>query len=304
MTSIKNVILIGAGGNLGSTLLHALTSSPEKFHVSVLSREISSYVPPAGIQQYRTDYNHASLVSAFKGKDAVVSAIYGSATMQQTTLIDAAIEAGVKWFIPAQFGTDVKNDAALKRLPLLGAKNAIINYLEEREEKISWTGIETGPFFDWGLQRLIFGFEIQNSTAKIYIPEYHKVKFSVTTIGTIGIAVARSLESNYLAKTRNKDLFIRSFTVSQDEILASLEKATGKEWTRQEVNLDDAVRVANEKLARGDYSDLVTMIRGMTMDPTTGCNFDERGEVANELLDLPKESLDEVVQRVVDGFNK
>ena len=82
----------------------------------------------------------------------------------------------------------------------------------------------------------------------------------------------------------------------------SLEKATGKEWTKNQVDLDDAVRDANEKLGRGDYSGLVTMIKGMMMDPATGCDFDKRGEVANELLDLPEESLDEVVQNVVDAF--
>ena len=43
---------------------------------------------------------------------------------------------------------DVKNEVALKRLPSLDAKKAIINYLEQREDKVSWTGIENGPFFD------------------------------------------------------------------------------------------------------------------------------------------------------------
>jgi hypothetical protein len=45
---------------------------------------------------------------------------------------------------------DSKNKAALKMLLLTSMKKAILNYLEEREEdKISWTGIENGPFFDW-----------------------------------------------------------------------------------------------------------------------------------------------------------
>ena len=138
----------------------------------------------------------------------------------------------------------------------------------------------------------------------MFTPGYHRVSFSATTTGAIGLAVARSLEPKYLAKTRNKNLFIRSVTVSQDEILASLEKATGKKWTRHEVNLDDAVMDANEKLPQVGYSGLVTMTRGMMMDTATGSNFDERGEVANGLLDLPEESLDELVQRVVDGFEK
>ncbi|KAK5690316.1 hypothetical protein LTR17_025979 [Elasticomyces elasticus] len=103
--SIKNMVLVGAGGNLGSTILCSLLSSSDNFNVSVLSRASSGYLPPAGIQLYKTDYSHESLVTAFKGKDAVVSAIEMIATMEQTKLIGAAIEAGVRKFIPANFGT-------------------------------------------------------------------------------------------------------------------------------------------------------------------------------------------------------
>ncbi|KAK4551752.1 hypothetical protein LTR86_010945 [Recurvomyces mirabilis] len=359
--STKNVILVGAGGNLGSIILCSLLASSDKFNVSALSRETSSYVPPAGIQLYRTDYSHGTLVSAFKGKDAVVSAIDMTATVDQTKLIDAAIEAGVRRFIPAQFGSmqpfytrlgtpdelatlsicdyaaghflgraegsaadgyrlslprdfpqtilfiltatgDSKNEAALSRLPLLGAKKAIITYLEEREDQISWTGIENGPFFDWGLERNAFGFDIPSSTATLYTPGHHKVKFSATTIATVGLAVARSLESRYAVQTHNKDLYIRSFTVSQDEVLASIERATGKQWTRKEFDLDSAVKKANNQMSRGDFSGITTAIVGMMLDPNTGCNFDARGEVHNDLLELPKELLDDVVQKVVNCF--
>ncbi|KAK3621250.1 hypothetical protein LTR56_022911 [Elasticomyces elasticus] len=224
--------------------------------------------------------------------------------MDQTKLIDAAIEAGVRRFIPAQFGSDPKNEAALSRLPLLGAKRAIITYLEEREDQISWTGIENGPFFDWGLERNAFGFDIPNSTATLYTPGHHRVDFSATTIATIGLAVARSLESRYATQTHNKDLYIRSFTVSQDEILASIERATGKQWIRKELDLDSAVEKASNQMSHGDFRGITTVIVGMMLDPNTGCNFDARGEVHNELLELPKELLDDVVQRVVDFFNK
>jgi hypothetical protein len=110
---------------------------------------------------------------------------------------------------------------------------AILYYLEEREDKISWTCIENGPFFDWGLEHSAFGFDVPSSTATIYIPEHHKVKFSATIIATIGLAVARSLVTKYAAQTHNKDLYIRSFTFSQDEVLAAIEKATGKQYNKE-----------------------------------------------------------------------
>ncbi|KAK3614545.1 hypothetical protein LTR56_027184 [Elasticomyces elasticus] len=69
--------------------------------------------------------------------------------MNQIKLVDTANEAGVRRFVPAQFGSDPMSNAALLRLPLLGAEKAVITSLEEREDQISWTGIENGPFFDY-----------------------------------------------------------------------------------------------------------------------------------------------------------
>jgi hypothetical protein len=72
----------------------------------------------------------------------------------------------------------------------------------------------------------------------------------------------------------------------------------------ENAQLDDAVKEANEKMGHGDCSGIMNMIVGVMLDPATGCNFDARGEVHNELVGLPIESLDDVVQRVVDGFRK
>jgi hypothetical protein len=54
-------------------------------------------------------------------------------------------------------------------------------------------------------------------------------------------------------------------------------------------------------MGRGDFSGILTAIVGMMLDPAAGCNFDARVEVHNELLDLPRESLDDVVLKVVNG---
>ena len=123
-------------------------------------------------------------------------------------------------------------------------------------------------------------------------------------MATTGLAVVRSLEFEYVEQTRNKDVFVSGTTFSQDDILASLEKATGKQWIREEVNLDDAIDDANVKIARFDYSGYESLILGMIMDPESGCNFEERGNVVNGILNLPQESLDEVVRQVLADSSK
>ena len=91
-------------------------------------------------------------MDAFRGQDAIVSAISTSNNAKQKEIIDAAVEAGVKRFIPSEFGGNVRNPAALELLPhhMVIGKAEVINYLRDQESRgLSWSAIATGPFFDW-----------------------------------------------------------------------------------------------------------------------------------------------------------
>jgi hypothetical protein len=63
-SSIKNVVLVGAGGNAGPAILAELMKSP--FKVSVLSRADSSSIFPPGVKVIKSDYSYGSLVAALK----------------------------------------------------------------------------------------------------------------------------------------------------------------------------------------------------------------------------------------------
>lgn len=90
-----------------------------------------------------------SLAAAFKGQDAVLSLVGGMALGDQNKLIDASIAAGVKRFIPSEFGSDTQNEQLLKLVPVFNAKKSTVDYLKSKEDVISWTGVITGAFFDW-----------------------------------------------------------------------------------------------------------------------------------------------------------
>ena len=88
-------------------------------------------------------------MTAFTGQDAVVQ-IYFSGAPQSKALIDAAIKAGVKRFIPSEFGIDKGDDQVVKLVPFLAFKQDVLDYLISKEETgLTWTGIITGGFFDW-----------------------------------------------------------------------------------------------------------------------------------------------------------
>lgn len=64
-------------------------------------------------------------------------------------MIDAAVAAGVKRFIPSEFGSDTNNKSAQELVPVFQKKVEVKEYLESKTGSgLTWTGIVTGPVFD------------------------------------------------------------------------------------------------------------------------------------------------------------
>lgn len=149
--ALRNVIIIGAGGHLGPSILSAFRSD-SRFNVSVLSRQSSTSKFPEDTKVHRVgdDYPDEEVLSAFKGQDAVVSTIATASAGEQTRLIDLAIKAGVKRFVPSEFGSDTRHPNAMAILPqYFGGKNATVDYLKTKEKDgLTWSSFVTGPFFE------------------------------------------------------------------------------------------------------------------------------------------------------------
>ena len=80
----------------------------------------------------------------------MISAVGATGFNEQKALVDAAIHAGVKRFIPSEFSANSQNEAVLQLLPLFGQKNDLIKYLKSKESSgLTWTGIATSGLFDW-----------------------------------------------------------------------------------------------------------------------------------------------------------
>ena len=148
---IKNVILIGAGGRIGPYIISAFDADPY-FTVSILSRGSSTSTFPSHLKVHRIgdDYPEDQLLEAFKGQDAVISTIAPSNVAHQKTIIDTAIKAGVKRFVPSEFGSDTLNDNAMAILPqFFKEKKETVEYLKAKEkEGLTWTAVVNGPFFE------------------------------------------------------------------------------------------------------------------------------------------------------------
>lgn len=86
----------------------------------------------------------------FKDQDAVVSLISTADVSQQETIIDAAVAAGVKRFLPSEFGSDTSVENLAGIAPLLAPKQEVVRYLRTKEPAgLSWTALCSGSWIDW-----------------------------------------------------------------------------------------------------------------------------------------------------------
>lgn len=92
---------------------------------------------------------------------------------------------------------------------------------------------------------------------------------------------------------------MRSFTISQDDILAAFEKVSGKKWTVEAVDFAPKVKEAEEKAQKGDFSGVALLIQSVIFNENFENNWDVRGLVGNELLELPKEDLEDAIRQLL-----
>ncbi|MCJ1329506.1 hypothetical protein MMC10_006186 [Thelotrema lepadinum] len=291
--SIKTVLLIGAGGSLGAPTLAALTPL---FTTTVLTRESSKSTFPSDIRVITVpdSYPEPDLVAAFKGQDAVVSTIGTFSSAIQTRFADAAVAAGVKRFIPAEFGSDTEAPGVAELLPSIwGVKKEALDYVKakaaESEGKMSWSAIGCGAYFDWAFTATKGHFAHLDLTAKkAMVFDDGEAKFSVSNLSQVAKAVAQTLV--HAEETRDRFVFVQSFLVTQNELVAALEKVTGDKF---EVTREDSrtwMEVNVPKAKEGDMTGVFNTIWGVCV---TDSDFTKKVDFANGMLGLEDEDLEE-----------
>ena len=307
---IKKVCLIGANGTLGSVILHELIKSHNEFSVSILQRNNSSSQQQYSAEQLRTisiapELPLDELEKAFAGFDAVIASFPLSDVNQHLRAVEAAFRAGVRRYIPADYGScDAASPLAQETLKLYRDKTMIRDKCESLAEgakrdggNFTWTSIICGHFFDFGLRDGLLHFDLEKHTAQLL--DGGKDKASASTLHRVAEAVVAILERP--DTTANKALYVQSFNPSQLEILTSLEKATKTTWQRNEHSAKQYLQESKQRVDDGDKHAIEDVVFALgTMD----ADWMGKEGFAMELLGLEDESLDEVVARTVMAYKK
>lgn len=300
--ALTNIVLVGANGRLGPAVLDTLLAA-STFRVTVLSRASSpsnlAYPSAVRVALVSDDPSIDELAIVLQAQDAhaVIVTVPSSMVELQLRLADAAVRAGVKRFIPADFGScDSSSPRALSLMPLYKKKQQVRQYLQQLAAAggITWTSLVCGHFFDFGLASGLLGFQIAEKSAKIF--DGGDIRWSATTLATIGAAVVQVLRKD--ESTQNRMLYIQSFSLTQNELLRSLEKAAGTGWRVEHVNSAEYITKVKAEVDRHPHDvqaaeDLVGVVGMLDAD------WEAKDDFANGLLEMRAEDLDQVVRRVV-----
>jgi hypothetical protein len=217
---------------------------------------------PAGVKFAVVDYNSIdSLEAAFRGQDAIVSTVSMEDIPGQKLVIDAAIKAGVKRFIPSDFGA-LTTDPNASHFPHHLGMIGIQRYLHAKADAglIENTVLSIGAFTEFlGSDLLI---DWQHKRAEIWGDG--RALVSTTSLAATGKAVASALRN--LEVTKNRNVFVHEYAVSQEQYLDMAKKYAKPETKWSVVKIEDAEteldRRAGVLREQSDMASIFSFIKG------------------------------------------
>ncbi|KAK5705325.1 hypothetical protein LTR97_002443 [Elasticomyces elasticus] len=301
MSSIKRVVLVGANGVVGAPVLQELLKN--NYDVTVFTRPSSTHKFPSNVQVLNVDYEDvAGLTKALKNQDALISTIgFGGAPLQKN-LVDAAIAAGVKRFLPSEYGCDTENKR-VKVLPIFPPKLEVVAYLEEKTKgtATSYTCVMTNAFLDWGLVN--FGLLLDLPAKKIQRWDGGDVPVTANSVDFIARGIVSVLQ--HLDETKDRAVRLNDAVITQNQLLAYAKKYAGEDgWEVEEVNGEamEKEAYANLKTTPEDPNGyLLHFIKRAIYGAGFGGNFEHNND--NEVLGL-KQKTDAEVEQLVKGLVK
>ena len=308
------------GGRIGSIILRGLLSAPDLSITAIKRPESKSTFPTAAnLKVVESNLSFDSLVSIFKGNDAVISVVGATGISEQKPYVDAAVAAGIRRFLPSEFGVNGQSKTVQDMTPFFAVKQELLNYLVEKEKDgLTWTGLIVGALFDWvRLSHVIMlcnrqsanapkclangfiGFDLEHKRAMIW--DDGNTIFSGLNEEDLGKAVVGVLK--HPKETANQFVYASSIAASQKEILAALEQATSSKFEVSHVSTGAQLDGAREALGKGDFSGAFTIVKATVLGNAPGLQqhfeVEEKDRLKNDILGIKKTTVQDTVDRIL-----
>lgn len=243
----SKILIVGATGYIGKFLVGASTKLGHPTFALVRDIAPADEAKSKVLEGFKTSgvtllkgdlYDHASLVSAIKQADVVISAVGAQQLADQTKIIAAIKEAGnVKRFVPSEFGFDVDRAEFVDPVKSLFAMKA--NFRRATEAAgIPYTIVCSNAFAGYTLpslarsdQVIIFG---DGNTKAICVSEADIATYTIKAVDD--------------PRTLNKILYMRppANIYTHNELVSLYEKKSGKTLTKIYLTEEEVVKKIKE----------------------------------------------------------
>ncbi|KAF2032410.1 isoflavone reductase family protein [Setomelanomma holmii] len=273
-----------------------------KCQVSVLTYPSQTLALPPHVSQYtidhkKSDFSASSLQDVFTGQDIVISTMSGGDSDLQVRIIDALNAAGVKRFIPHEFGHDTLNRKLQERISKYAGRAKVLEYLQQCSRDrpdFEWVGIATGYPLDTELISGNMGYDMTWHSATIHgIGTEAFAASSLEWVGRVVVSVIKNWD-----KVKNQYIYAAGVITSANEVLRSSEKATGHEWTVGNHDVEDSVREGQARIERGfPDAGMALLERSVLYDEELDASTPFKSRSANATLQLQPESVKGIVTK-------
>lgn len=257
--------------------------------------------------------DHSSLVSVLRGQQFLIITLGNAAPKDtQSRIVHAAAEAGVPYVMPNAYSPDPQNEAMLTQI-LVGVPYFKTVREIESLGVSSWIAFGCGFWYEWsiaggGTDR----FGVDAAERRVVFFDDGEEQITTTTWDQCGRGLAALLSlklypedeadrSPAVDNWANRSLYIASFRVSQKDMFESVKRVTGTadaDWKIEYVNSRERFREAQEAMKKGDPTGFNRQLYTRIFFPT-GEGDHVRHGLANEVLGLPQEDIDEATK---EGF--
>lgn len=257
MSTIKTVAVAGATGAVGSPLVKELLEAG--FTVTALTRPDSKNTLPPSVKTAKVNYDDIeSLKAALQGQDALVSTVSTFSIDQQFKLVDAAIAAGVKRFIPSEFGCDLSKSPA-RDLPVFAPKVQVQQDIIQKSKgtQTTYTFIYNNLFLDWAID---FGFGLNLKEKKMELVDGGDKPYTTTPIPFVAKGIVSVLK--HPEETANKEIRLHGTELTQNKLFEIAQRTAGKDgWEVTSVKSADLEKESYEILQK-DPSNAMAWVPG------------------------------------------
>lgn len=241
-----------------------------------------------------------SLTSALHAQDAVVSTVSATAVEGQRVLIDAAVLAGVKRFIPSDFGS-CTTSPKVKKLPVYAPMAGIQQYLADKVKttELSFTVLACGAFLDIVLSAPVL---LDFDSYRAVLIDDGNNRLSSTSMASIGRAISGILKNHQT--TSNRTVRVSQVILTQNKLL-DIAKEIKPEvtWDISTVTAAAMLQESLEEFASGDVG-MPVIIKLLKATAFGGEQYGSAyDETDNEILDIATVTESELKKLVAERLS-